>query len=234
MTAVILRNAKTLMVLMIVNAMRVFVDVDLVMLAVLILMNAQKKQTSVTPTQPVKTTREHTLVNVSMVSLGMGAHVRMLTNAECEFTSATQMPSVTMPQQVHTIANVLMDMLVMVQNAVISTNVLKIAIVVVKIPTVSTSKEVIHASALKVISKKTLIQVLRLIKGKRVQSRRLSRDDYHVNSYQFKARYCGYHHMQSLFQNSQQLFFYMKTFICLFFLDLRYAKHAFLKWSYDS
>jgi len=40
MTAVILRNAKTLMVLMIVNAMRVFVDVDLVMLAVLILMNA--------------------------------------------------------------------------------------------------------------------------------------------------------------------------------------------------
>ena len=40
MTAVILRNAKTLMVLMIVNAMRVFVDVDLVMLAALILMNA--------------------------------------------------------------------------------------------------------------------------------------------------------------------------------------------------
>lgn len=40
MTVVILRNAKTLMVHMIVYAMRVIADVDLVTLAVLILMNA--------------------------------------------------------------------------------------------------------------------------------------------------------------------------------------------------
>ena len=65
------------------------------------------------------------------------------------------MPSVTMPQPVHTIVNVSMDMLVMVWNAVISTNVLKIAIAAVKIPTVSISQEVIHASVHKAISKKT-------------------------------------------------------------------------------
>ena len=68
MTAAILRNAKTLMVRMIANALRVFVDVDSVTMAVLISMNAWKGLTNVTPTQLVKINLEHTHVNVSTVS----------------------------------------------------------------------------------------------------------------------------------------------------------------------
>ena len=166
MTAVILLNAKTLMVRMIANALWVFADVDLVTLAVLISMNASKEQTTVTPTQPVRISLEHTPVNVSTVSLEMDAHVRILTSVECECTSATQMPSVTMPQRVHTIVNVLMVMPVMVWNAVILMNVLRILIAVVKILTVLTIQGAIYAPVLKAISKKNLVQVLPLIKGK--------------------------------------------------------------------
>ena len=102
------------MVRMIANALWVFADVDLVTLAVLISMNASKEQTTVTPTQPVRISLEHTPVNVSTVSLEMDARVRILTSVECECTSATQMQFVTMPQRVHTIVNVLMVTPVMV------------------------------------------------------------------------------------------------------------------------